>query len=202
MRLARDPNLSVVIAGRNKETAAKTAQALSAAEGTGAEVTAQGLDAHFVTAADLSQHAIDIVINASGPFQEQNYSLARSAIKAGSHYIDLADARNFVNGIGVLDGEAKSAGVLTVSGASSVPGAVVRRRLRLSQHFRKTAKNYHRDIARQSFRSGLGHNKKRAVRHWQTICRPYERLCHDTLWLAGHGTRGATGNRPPSVWQC
>ena len=71
-----------------------------------------------------------VLINASGPFQDQDYRLARACIAAGWHYIDLADARAFVTGIGILDAEARAANVSVVSGASSVPGlssAVVRR---------------------------------------------------------------------------
>ena len=45
----------------------------------------------------------------------------RVCIAAGVHYIDLADARSFVAGIGGLDEEAKRADVLVVSGASTVP---------------------------------------------------------------------------------
>jgi hypothetical protein len=69
-----------------------------------------------------------VLINASGPYQWQDYRLARACIAAGTHYIDLADARGFVVGISALDAEAKRAGVLVVSGASTVPavsGAVL-----------------------------------------------------------------------------
>jgi len=37
------------------------------------------------------------------------------------HYVDLADARSFVTGFAALDADAKAAGVLAVSGTSSVP---------------------------------------------------------------------------------
>jgi hypothetical protein len=47
--------------------------------------------------------------------------VARAAIEAGVHYIDLADARAFVTGISALNGAAERAGVLVVSGASTVP---------------------------------------------------------------------------------
>src|SRR5690606_1714050 len=70
-----------------------------------------------------------VVINASGPFQAQDYTVARAAIEAGCHYLDLADARAFVTGITALEGAARDANVLVASGASSVPGlssAVVR----------------------------------------------------------------------------
>ena len=71
--------------------------------------------------ADLRERKPTLLINASGPYQSQDYRLARACIAAGVHYVDLADARGFVAGIGALDEEAKRAGVLVVSGASTVP---------------------------------------------------------------------------------
>lgn len=71
----------------------------------------------------------DLVIDAAGPFQGGNYAVPLACIDAKISYLDLADARDFVCGIGALDSAAKSAGVSIVSGASSVPalsGAVVR----------------------------------------------------------------------------
>jgi hypothetical protein len=47
--------------------------------------------------------------------------VAEACIDYGSHYIDLADGREFVVGINQLDEKAKQAGVIVVSGASSVP---------------------------------------------------------------------------------
>ena len=53
-----------------------------------------------------------------GPYQGQDYRLARPASPRGVHYVDLADARAFVTGIAALDEAARRAGVLVVSGAS------------------------------------------------------------------------------------
>lgn len=127
LRLARDPALDLVIAGRTAAHAAKAAEALRQVAGRRAAHAVA--DATAVSAGQLRAFGANIVINASGPFQEQDYSLARACIAAGCHYVDLADARGFVAGIGALDGDARSAGVLVVSGASTVPGlssAVVR----------------------------------------------------------------------------
>jgi saccharopine dehydrogenase-like NADP-dependent oxidoreductase len=63
----------------------------------------------------------DLVIHTSGPFQGQSYHVAEAAIAAGAHYIDLADGRAFVAGIGALDDAARSHGVLVTSGASTLP---------------------------------------------------------------------------------
>ena len=53
---------------------------------------------------------------------EQGYEVAEACIRCGVHYIDLADGRDFVANIHRLDTAAKAAGVLVISGASTVPG--------------------------------------------------------------------------------
>ncbi|MCF6264083.1 MAG: saccharopine dehydrogenase NADP-binding domain-containing protein [Xanthomonadales bacterium] len=63
----------------------------------------------------------NIVIHTSGPYQGQGYGVAKKCIKQGCHYIDLADAREFVANIDQLDVRAKKRGVLICTGASSVP---------------------------------------------------------------------------------
>jgi Saccharopine dehydrogenase NADP binding domain len=62
-----------------------------------------------------------IVINTAGPFQGKNYAIAEACIKHKIHYIDLADARDYVTGITRLSHAAKENDTLVVSGASTVP---------------------------------------------------------------------------------
>lgn len=69
----------------------------------------------------LRELQADLLISTAGPFQGQDYRVARAAIAAGAHYLDLADARAFACGITELDQAAREAGVLVCSGASSVP---------------------------------------------------------------------------------
>lgn len=72
----------------------------------------------------------DLVIDASGPFQGSDYRVPMACIRAGISYLDLADARDFVAGIGALDQAARAAGVTVIAGASTAPaltGAVLRR---------------------------------------------------------------------------
>jgi hypothetical protein len=66
---------------------------------------------------------VDVVVAALGPFPggPGSYRIAEAAIDAGVHYIDLADARAHVVGVTALDRRAREAGVMVVSGASSVP---------------------------------------------------------------------------------
>jgi NAD(P)-dependent dehydrogenase (short-subunit alcohol dehydrogenase family) len=118
-RLARSGGHALIIAGRNGVLGQAFAAELAAKHG--GVVTATTLDATTVTPEALKALGAAVVINASGPFQAQDYSLARAAIAAGMHYLDLADARAFVAGIASLDREAKAAGVLVLSGASTVP---------------------------------------------------------------------------------
>ena len=109
----------MIVAGRSLERAGELAARLQ--KGARAKITPACLDATQVAAADLAALRPLLVINASGPYQLQDYRLPRACIAAGAHYADLADARGFVTGIGALDAEARDAGVLVASGASTVP---------------------------------------------------------------------------------
>lgn len=70
----------------------------------------------------LSGH--DVIIDAAGPFHAYGpdpYRLAKAALAAGAHYLDLADTAAFCAGITALDAEARAAGKAAISGLSSVP---------------------------------------------------------------------------------
>lgn len=118
-RLARDDDLEIVIAGRSGQRASEAAAQLRRTAK--ATVSHVALDAVRPDPDVLRRLSPAVLINASGPYQAQDYTLARAALAAGAHYIDLADARTFVTGIVALDSEARAAGVLVTSGASSVP---------------------------------------------------------------------------------
>lgn len=119
-RLALQHGLLVMVAGRDASKAGALARDVPRVPGT--EVQGIELNVHGPELNDwLRASRADVVIHAVGPFQQQGYEVARACIEVGCHYIDLADGREFVCGIGVLDGEARAAGVLVVSGASSVP---------------------------------------------------------------------------------
>ena len=118
-RLARQGGIEIIVAGRSL-AAAETHAALLARTAR-AKVTPARLDASRIGAREIAELRPDVLINASGPFQTQGYGVARAAIEAGVHYIDLADARAFVTGISALDEAARRAGVLVVGGASTVP---------------------------------------------------------------------------------
>ena len=80
-----------------------------------------------------------LVIDATGPFQNMaadDYPVALASIRAGAHYIDIADARAFVEGIEAIDAVAREHGVTAISGASSVPAlsSAIVERLGLGLH--------------------------------------------------------------------
>ncbi|MGL4237895.1 DUF4166 domain-containing protein [Tabrizicola sp.] len=110
--LVRDGH-QVTIAGRNLPAAQRLATELNA--------TALQMDRDGDLSA-LQGH--DVVIDAAGPFHTYGpdpYRLAKAAIKAGVHYLDLSDNADFCAGITTLDAAAKAAGLAAISGLSSVP---------------------------------------------------------------------------------
>lgn len=115
--LHQDPAIRLLIAGRDGGRAQQLARQLGlpAEQGIALDAHAPGL-----TQA-LQAHGVHTVIHTAGPFQGQDYAVARAAIAAGANYIDLADGRDFVAGISALDAAAREAEVLVTSGASSLP---------------------------------------------------------------------------------
>ena len=115
--LASDENIHLLIGGRDEVQARVLANQLSLRADQGIAIDAN--------ATLLTQRLIDLkvntVIHTAGPFQGQDYAVARAAIAAGANYVDLADGRDFVAGIVELDQSARQRGVLVTSGASSLP---------------------------------------------------------------------------------
>lgn len=115
--LAREENIQLILAGRNKAKAEEAARELEAKNAP--EAVTIDIDHGFSDS--LAEINPNIVIHTSGPYQDQSYHVAEACIQQGCHYVDLADARAFVAGITELDAQAKEKGVLICSGASSVP---------------------------------------------------------------------------------
>lgn len=113
--LAGDPDIDLVVAARNLDKARAFAEELGA--------SAAGLDA---AAPDLAERLralrADLMLHTAGPFQQQDYAVAKAAAAAGCHYIDLADGRRFVCDFeSALDGDFRRAGRFATAGASTVP---------------------------------------------------------------------------------
>jgi hypothetical protein len=117
--LAAEPGIELLIAGRSLDQASRFVSQLRAAAEP--EPRPVALDISADINATLAATRPDILIHTTGPFQTQTYNVAEACLRQGCHYIDLADARAFVAGIGRFDEEARQKGLLIVSGASSVP---------------------------------------------------------------------------------
>ncbi|MEP3440939.1 MAG: hypothetical protein ABJN72_05620 [Sulfitobacter sp.] len=62
------------------------------------------------------------VVDCSGPFQGAGYDTARIVLRNGAHFVDLADARDYLTDFhSALDGIARDHGVAALAGASSTP---------------------------------------------------------------------------------
>ncbi len=113
-RRAADLGFEILVAGRSRD---RTEAFCAGRE----RLTPLVLDRSEGLAEALALHRPFAVVDAVGPFQNAGYDVARAAIAAGCHYLDIADATAFVSGIDALDAEAKAAGVSVISGASSLP---------------------------------------------------------------------------------
>jgi hypothetical protein len=115
--LLRDARFEIVIAGRSLERA----RAFCRSHG-GTPARLDRTEADF--AQSLAALAPFVTVDAAGPFQAYHrnaYAVARAALQAGSHYLDLSDDAAFTRCIASLDGQAKAADRAVLSGVSSVP---------------------------------------------------------------------------------
>ena len=112
-------DLDVIVAGRDR---GRCEAFVAAHDDAGrARLSVRVLDTCTVTVGDLVTTGAFVLVDAAGPYQGQDLRLPRAAVEAGMHYLDFADARDFVGGIVALDEAARSAGVAVLAGASSTP---------------------------------------------------------------------------------
>lgn len=119
-RLSRVSGRHIQVAGRSLAAARALVGELE--QGSSARLEAVSLDscgAEFEV--ELRRLAKTVMVNASGPFQGSDYRVPAACARAGVHYADLADGRDYVTGIDSLHQAALAAGVTVTSGASSVP---------------------------------------------------------------------------------
>jgi hypothetical protein len=184
--LAADPNIVVLIGGRSIEKAEATAAGLEAAN----PAEGRALDIDGDLAAAFATIRPDLIIHTTGPFQGQDYRVARAAIAAGVQYLDLADARDFVASIGGLDAAAKAAGVAVIAGASSVPCLTAAFIDRYRPAFARLDSAEYGITAAQQTNRGLG----TAAAVLSYIGQPFTRLAAGTAkrvfgWQGLHGVR-------------
>lgn len=115
--LKSDTDIRLLIGGRSLAKARTFAASLDAFH----SAESHSFDIDEDLAAAFARIAPDIVVHTAGPFQKQDHRVARACLAQGCHYLDLADARDFVTTIDRLDAKARAKDVLVVSGASTVP---------------------------------------------------------------------------------
>jgi len=124
--LSKDSNIKLLIVGRSLDKANRLLAKLKNSNNHAAVAIDQSSSDFTDKLAALN---VDCLIHTSGPYQGQDYIVANACIQTKTHYIDLADGRNFVERFPSLDNKAKENGVLLVTGASTLPGlssAVIR----------------------------------------------------------------------------
>ncbi len=119
-RLAADEGIEVVVAGRSLPRSQALCDHLAATARARLKAVVLDIDAPSFEQ-DMSALAPQAVVHTAGPFTGHDHRVARACVAARAHAIDLADDRHFVSGIDALDADARAAGVLVASGASSVP---------------------------------------------------------------------------------
>jgi hypothetical protein len=186
--LAKNPAIHLLIGGRSRDSAQRLARELALRDD-----QAVGIDVRGVTLRQvLSERRVGTVVHTAGPFQGQDYAVAAAAIDAGCHYIDLADGRQFVAGIGTLDAIARAREVTVVSGASSVPAlscAVVDRYLHEFERL---------DCIRIGISSGARVPGLATVRGVFSYAGKPIRVLKDGAWITAYGWRGLERHQFPS----
>lgn len=112
--------LEILICGRNGEKAEAFCQQHQNGQ---ARLIPLVLDREKIATA-LSRHSPDLVVDASGPFQDygdDSYGVIKACISAKVDYMDFADGAEFVFGVSSFDDQAKKAGIYVLSGVSSFP---------------------------------------------------------------------------------
>lgn len=112
-RLRGEPDVQCVLGGRDVVRGSRVASDLG--------VDFVPLD---VTRAASINSALDgafAAVHVAGPFQWRDQAVASACIRRGAHYLDLADTRSFILGIGALDERARTNGVTVLSGAGINP---------------------------------------------------------------------------------
>ncbi|MCG8492439.1 MAG: saccharopine dehydrogenase NADP-binding domain-containing protein [Sneathiellales bacterium] len=108
--------IPTIIAGRSSEKACDFAVGLKSDH-----VSVAVFDAFADLGKQLEDLQPSVVINTCGPFQNNDYSILETCLKHSVPYIDLADGREFVNGVVRYHEDAVRANTCLISGASTVP---------------------------------------------------------------------------------
>lgn len=160
--LADEPDIELLIVGRDATNAREFCEQHQSM----ARMTPICADRHDIEQV-LQEVTPDILVDASGPFQEyggSRYRVVEACIRHRVNYLDLADASDFVVGIDRFNHVAKDAGVFVLSGVSSFPvltAAVLReleKRLPIGTVVGGIAPSPYAGVGRNVLRAVLGYS--------------------------------------------
>jgi Saccharopine dehydrogenase NADP binding domain len=121
-RLSGLEGVTLLLGGRDQAKLAQTrAELLALRPGAAVEVAPCDVGASNLPELIRSRQ-VNLVVHLAGPFQGQDYKVARACLEVGVPYIDMADGREFVARFASLDGDARAKQIPLVTGASTVPG--------------------------------------------------------------------------------
>jgi short subunit dehydrogenase-like uncharacterized protein len=106
---ARVAGLDLILAGRDEARLAELGRTL----GLEHRVFALGEDA----VVDMALHDVAVLLNCAGPFQRTADPLMRGAIRAGTHYLDIAAELDSYRLAEACDAQAQAAGVMLLPGS-------------------------------------------------------------------------------------
>ena len=116
-RLAKIDSVSrLTVGGRNRSEAERVASGL----GTKAVAAQVDLFDHDQLVSLASEH--DLVMNMAGPDYKVAYAVARAAVQAGAHCVDISADPAATERILALDGQARASGLTVITGIGHGPG--------------------------------------------------------------------------------
>lgn len=115
-----EKNVAIIISGRREDALLALKKQLSkAAVDTCIDILC--FDFKQRLSQELLRLRPPLVINASGPFQTADFTTAINCILLGVNYIDLSDAREYVNDFSILEEQAIKQNCIAITGASTFP---------------------------------------------------------------------------------
>ncbi len=156
--LADLADLELLIAGRSLDKA----EAFCRANGHAGRLAPLQVERNGIDT-QLASNIPDLLIDASGPFQEYGddpYGVVRACLRHKVDYLDFADGSAFVSGINQFDALAKDVGIFVLSGVSSFPVLTAAVITEFSQQMR--VRSVIGGIAPSPY-AGVGMNVMRAV---------------------------------------
>ena len=118
--LAAEPGLELTVADLDGERAAELAAELGLPAGHGRRVDVSEPDS-----LSALLDGTDLVFNGVGPYYRFGLTVARAAVAAGAHYVDICDEYDVARAIVTdteLDAEAQRRGLTVMTGMGSSPG--------------------------------------------------------------------------------